>query len=137
MKDYPDKMTVEQARRFGEDVLNIVSQIPRGKVTTYGYICAGGVAEPFADGGADFAVFAWSRQTALPSGGEQGGAYGSRVESAANFIGRGRGGLQEQWACGYAATPLGAVEDYVIGQRCNQWMLIHSLRSCSDIFSMA
>ena len=40
MKDYPDKMTVEQARRFGEDVLNIVSQIPRGKVTTYGYIAA-------------------------------------------------------------------------------------------------
>ena len=40
MKDYPDKMTVEQARRCGEDVLNIVSQIPRGKVTTYGYIAA-------------------------------------------------------------------------------------------------
>ena len=38
MKDYPDKMTVEEARRFGEDVLNIVSQIPRGRVTTYGYI---------------------------------------------------------------------------------------------------
>ena len=40
MKDYPDKMTVEQARAFGEDVLNIVSQIPRGKVTTYGHIAA-------------------------------------------------------------------------------------------------
>ena len=40
MKDYPDKMTAEQARRFGEDVLNIVSQIPRGKVTTYGHIAA-------------------------------------------------------------------------------------------------
>ena len=40
MKDYPDKMTPEQARRFGEDVLNIVSQIPRGKVTTYGHIAA-------------------------------------------------------------------------------------------------
>ena len=38
MKDYPDRMTVEQARAFGEDVLNIVSQIPRGKVTTYGLI---------------------------------------------------------------------------------------------------
>ena len=38
MKDYPDKMTMEQARRFGDDVLNIVSQIPRGKVTTYGDI---------------------------------------------------------------------------------------------------
>ena len=40
MKDYPDKMTPEQARAFGKDVLNIVSQIPRGKVTTYGHIAA-------------------------------------------------------------------------------------------------
>ena len=38
MKDYPDKMTAEEARAFGEDVLNIVSQIPCGKVTTYGHI---------------------------------------------------------------------------------------------------
>ena len=38
MKDYPYKMTPKQARVFGEDVLNIVSQIPRGKVTTYGHI---------------------------------------------------------------------------------------------------
>ena len=40
MKDYPDKMKPEQARVFGEDVLNIVSQIPYGKVTTYGHIAA-------------------------------------------------------------------------------------------------
>ena len=40
MKDYPDRMTPEQARAFGEDVLNIVSQIPRGHVTTYGHIAA-------------------------------------------------------------------------------------------------
>ena len=40
MKDYPDRMTAEQARAFGEDVLNIVSQIPRGMVTTYGHIAA-------------------------------------------------------------------------------------------------
>lgn len=33
-------MTAEQARRFRDDVLNIVSQIPRGKVTTYGIIAA-------------------------------------------------------------------------------------------------
>ena len=38
MKDYPDRMTPEQARVFGEDVLNIVSQIPCGRVTTYGHI---------------------------------------------------------------------------------------------------
>ena len=38
MKDYPDKMTPEQARTFQDDVLNIVSQIPRGRVTTYGMI---------------------------------------------------------------------------------------------------
>ena len=40
MKDYPYKMTVEQARAFGEDVLNIVAQIPHGRVTTYGHIAA-------------------------------------------------------------------------------------------------
>lgn len=40
MKDYPDKMTALQARVFQADVLNIVSQIPRGKVTTYGHIAA-------------------------------------------------------------------------------------------------
>lgn len=40
MKDYPDKMTPEQAKLFGEDVLNIVTQIPYGKVTTYGHIAA-------------------------------------------------------------------------------------------------
>ena len=38
MKDYPDRMTAEQARSFGEDVLGIVAQIPRGMVTTYGHI---------------------------------------------------------------------------------------------------
>ena len=38
MKDYPDKMTAEQALKFRDDVLNIVSQIPCGQVTTYGHI---------------------------------------------------------------------------------------------------
>lgn len=38
MKDYPDKMSPEQARAFQACVLNIVSLIPRGKVTTYGLI---------------------------------------------------------------------------------------------------
>lgn len=38
MKDYPDRMTAEQVRVFRADVLNIVSQIPRGRVTTYGHI---------------------------------------------------------------------------------------------------
>lgn len=40
MNDYPDKMTPEQARTFRDDVLNIVSQIPYGRVTTYGIIAA-------------------------------------------------------------------------------------------------
>lgn len=40
MRDYPEKMTPEEARKFRHDVLNIVSQIPRGKVTTYGTIAA-------------------------------------------------------------------------------------------------
>lgn len=38
MKDYPDRMSAEQARAFRDDVLNIVAQIPRGRVTTYGII---------------------------------------------------------------------------------------------------
>ena len=40
MKDYPDRMTVEEAKVFQTEVLNIVSQIPRGKVTTYGNVAA-------------------------------------------------------------------------------------------------
>ena len=40
MRDYPDRMTPEQARTFCDDVLNIVSQIPCGRVTTYGHIAA-------------------------------------------------------------------------------------------------
>ena len=33
-------MTVEEARVFQREVLSIVSQIPRGKVTTYGNVAA-------------------------------------------------------------------------------------------------
>ena len=40
MRDYPDRMTLEQARCFRDDVLNIVAQIPCGQVTTYGHIAA-------------------------------------------------------------------------------------------------
>lgn len=40
MRDYPDRMSVQQARMFHDDVLNIVNQIPRGSVTTYGIIAA-------------------------------------------------------------------------------------------------
>ena len=39
MKDYPDRMSPEQARAFRDAVLNIVGQIPRGRVT-YGHIAA-------------------------------------------------------------------------------------------------
>ena len=38
MKDYIDKMSAVESRMFREAVVNIVSQIPCGKVTTYGYI---------------------------------------------------------------------------------------------------
>ena len=40
LKDYPDKMTPEEGRLFRNDVLNIVSQIPPGRVCTYGIIAA-------------------------------------------------------------------------------------------------
>ena len=36
----PEKMSPEEARLFRDDVLNIVSQIPSGLVTTYGHIAA-------------------------------------------------------------------------------------------------
>ena len=39
-KDCPDRMSPDQARAFRDAVLNIVSQIPRGRVTTYGHIAA-------------------------------------------------------------------------------------------------
>ena len=38
MQDFPNQMTLEQARAFRDAVLNIVGQIPRGRVMTYGYI---------------------------------------------------------------------------------------------------
>lgn len=41
MKDYPDKMTPEQACSFRDAVLNIVSQIPRGMVTKEGRTAPG------------------------------------------------------------------------------------------------
>ena len=50
MKDYPDRMSPEQARVFRDAVLDIVSQIPRGRVTTYGHIAA---------------LAGWSRQRTL------------------------------------------------------------------------
>lgn len=40
LKDYPDAMTADEARTFRRDVLTIVSQIPPGRVTTYGHIAA-------------------------------------------------------------------------------------------------
>ena len=40
MKDYPDRMSSEQARAFRDAVLNIVGQIPHGRVTTYGHIAS-------------------------------------------------------------------------------------------------
>ena len=80
MKDYPDRMTPKQARVFGEDVLNIVSQIPRGKVTTYGHIAE--------DGGENLALYAWSGGTAVSSGGEYRRAYCSWVVSTTDTIGR-------------------------------------------------
>ena len=86
MKDYPDRMTTEEARKFGEDVLNIVAQIPRGQVTTYGYIAAlagwpshsrmVGRTLRYTPGAEKLG------ETALLSGREQRRSYGSRVESA-------------------------------------------------------
>lgn len=40
MHDYPDTMSPAEARAFREAVFDIVAQIPRGCVTTYGIIAA-------------------------------------------------------------------------------------------------
>ena len=40
MKEYARKMSSTDACRFRDDVLSIVGQIPRGRVTTYGAIAA-------------------------------------------------------------------------------------------------
>ena len=40
MNDYPTNMNADEARLFRNDVLNIVGQIPLGRVTTYGTIAA-------------------------------------------------------------------------------------------------
>ena len=39
-ESWGEHLTPEQARTFRDDVLNIVSQIPSGYVTTYGHIAA-------------------------------------------------------------------------------------------------
>ena len=46
----------------------------------WAYCCFGGMAESFEDGGADIEICTWGRESAMSSGGEQGGTYGSRVE---------------------------------------------------------
>ena len=38
MRDYPNSMSAEEAQAFRDAVLSIVSQIPRGRVMTYGLI---------------------------------------------------------------------------------------------------
>ena len=38
MKDYPDRMTAEEAQAFRDAVLSIVGQIPHGRVMSYGLI---------------------------------------------------------------------------------------------------
>ena len=81
MKDYPYKMTVEQARAFGEDVLNIVAQILHGRVTTYGHIAAlAGWPSHSAGWWEDIAIFAWSREVAMSSSGKQRGSHGTWLE---------------------------------------------------------
>ena len=40
MREYPNTMTPDEARTFREAVFDIVAQIPRGRVTTYGIIAA-------------------------------------------------------------------------------------------------
>ena len=78
MKDYPYKMTVEQARAFGEEWSCDDVRAYRG---------LGGMAESFADGGKDIAIFAWSREVAMSSSGKQRGSHGTWLEWTACVIG--------------------------------------------------
>ena len=93
MKDYPDRMTPEQARRFGEDVLNIVLQIPRGKVTTYGHIAA---------------LAGWPSHSRMVGRTLRytPGAEHLPCHRVVNKEGR-TAPLQEQRTCGYESTPVG------------------------------
>ena len=122
MKDYPDRMTLEQARAFGDDVLNIVSQIPVGRVTTYGHIAA---------------LAGWTshsrmvgrtlRYSCVPSVASDQRSSASGAEElpchrVVNKEGRTAPGwsrqrpllesegitFKPQWSCGYAALPMGA-----------------------------
>ena len=86
MKDYPYKMTVEQARAFGEDEYRRTdSSWSCDDVRAYRGL--GGMAESFADGGKDIAIFAWSREVAMSSSGKQRGSHGTWLEWTACVIG--------------------------------------------------
>ena len=65
------------------------------------------MAESFEDGGAHIEIYARGRVVALSSGGEQRGAYCSRMESPTDVVGRRGRDLQKQRACEYEAVPLG------------------------------
>ena len=102
MKDYPDKMTPEQARTFRDAVLNIVSQIP---LRTYRYTCR--LAQSLTDGRSHLALYSRCRITTLSSCGEQCRSHCPRLESPASIVRVRRHHLQAQWPRRYAAPPLG------------------------------
>ena len=84
MRDCFDKTSAEQARTFQVDVLGIVSQIPSGRVMTYGLIATPGwLAEPRKDGRANTSLHTLSRVTALSQSRQRTRAHGSRMETAA------------------------------------------------------
>lgn len=84
MKDYADKMNAEEARLFREAVVNIVGQIPCGKVTTYGLIATlAGWPSPFAHGRPYTSLYARMCIPTLPPCSECRRPHGSRMASAA------------------------------------------------------
>ena len=99
MKDYPDRMTPEQARRFGEDVLNIVSQIPCGRVTTYGHIAA---------------LAGWPSHSRMVGRTLR---YTPGAEHLPCHRVVNKCDIREQWACGYGAAPLGAGGELLLSRR--------------------
>lgn len=103
-------MTPEQAHQFRDDVLNIVSQIPYGRVTTYGIIAAwAGWPSHSRMVGRTLRYTPGAEQLPCHRVVNKEGRTASRMESSAHALGRGRCHVQIQWSCRYEPLSLGTI----------------------------
>lgn len=107
MRDYPDRMTPEQARQFCDDVLNIVSQIPCGCVTTYGVIAAwAGWPSHSRMVGRTLRYTPGAEQLPCHRVVNKERAYNPRMEPSAPFIGKRGRGFQAKRSCRHGSPSL-------------------------------